>query len=305
MTNWWPEVVKEPSGKKRVLIVADVPNWAWAKKAEQLKKHITEFEIDIIYTTRDKLIPNYDLYHTFEFIQIQNIPAPWKSVTGITAHVWQTWEQKHNPGTVRGWASLANGVHANSKLLQHEMEEYLQQPIYYVPNGVDETFFTRTRPQSSKELVVGFVGKPNPRKGHAIVQKACFKAGVELRALQRNSHTALTSEEVREFYQDIHVLAVASDMDGTPNPALEAAACGCAVVANRIGNMPEFINHGVNGLEVRRNSDSLANAFRDLAEDMPRTLAMGQAARATIEADWTWKKLAQNYATMWREVLAK
>lgn len=293
--------------KKRVMLIADVPNWAWAKKSEQLKKHLGgsngEFEIAITFTTNSPPEEGYDLYHTYEVVQTTQLPVGWLKTTGITAHVWPTWNARHGANTVKGWASTAKAIHANSVLLQKEFAEHLGRPVYYVPNGVDEQFYRRQRARRSEKLVAGWVGKPNLRKGLIIVREACEKAGVELKYVERNYKTALSSEEMREFYQDIHVLVVASDMDGTPNPALEAAACECVVVSNSIGNMPEFIDYGVNGFFVEREAASIAGALRELAADVPRAIEMGRAARATVDRDWTWAKMAQNYARMWRETV--
>lgn len=296
--------------KPRIAILADVRNWAWARKSEQLRQHLgDEFEIEVafLYDRRPDPIPaRADLYHTFEVFQASRLPHGHRLpyVTGMTAHVWRTWEEQHGAGTVRGWAKDARAFHANSKLLEAEMVALLGRPIAYVPNGVDETFFRRLRPRAaSNHLVVGWVGKPNPRKGADIVAEACRRADVELRIVDRRHTNALGPEEMREFYQDLHVLAVASDMDGTPNPALEAAACGVAIVSNRIGNMPEFID-GKNGLLVERNADSMATALCELACDLQNVSRMGEAARATIGRDWTWRDLSRNYAAMWKGALS-
>ncbi len=290
----------------RIVVIADVPNWAWARKAEQLKKHVREHHVDVIYTTQDTLPWGYDLYHTFEFPQMTYLgPHGLRAVTGITAHVWRTWEGRPYPNTLQAWADAASAIHANSKMLQEEIGQRLGRQIHYVPNGVDETFFYRERPRASSKLVVGWVGKPNPRKGRWIVQEACQLAGVEFRPVERSSQSALSALEMRQFYQDIHVLAVASDMDGTPNPALEAAACECAVVSNRIGNMPEFIVDGVNGIFVERDAQSMAEALRGLAANVDRAVTMGQNARATVEQGWTWKHQSQNYVELWNAALAE
>lgn len=294
--------------RPRVSILADVRGWAWDRKSQQLQRHLgDEFEIDIayLYASRpDPLPPGSDLYNTFEVFQASRLPSGLPYVTGMTAHVWPTWEQKHGAGTVRRWSEAARAFHANSRLLEAEMAALLQRPICYCPNGVDETFFRRTRQrEQDKHLVVGWVGKPNPRKGSDIVAAACKVAGVELRTVGRTYRDALGPEAMREFYQDLHVLCVASDMDGTPNPALEAAACGVAVVSNRIGNMPEFITDGDNGVLVERNAESMARALRALSFDVKRAAQMGEAARATVERAWSWRDLSKNYADMWRGAL--
>jgi glycosyltransferase involved in cell wall biosynthesis len=134
------------------------------------------------------------------------------------------------------------------------------------------------------------------------VKRAAEIAGVELRTVERTHRDAMTPAQMRDFYQGLHVLAVASDMDGTPNPALEAAACGVAIVSNRIGNMPEFIADGVNGrLLERRAVESYVAALREI--DVPTALRMGEAARATVEREWTWKHRAPAYGRMWLDAL--
>lgn len=300
----------KPIGKPpRVLVLADVPNWAWARKAAALKAHLAgRVDVTVMCSTdpmaakviRDQ---SHDLYHTFEVCQIGSIPAGWPMTTGITAHVVVP-KGNYTVETIRDCASRSVGFHANSLLLKREMEAHLRRPVYYVPNGVDETFFRRVRPRKANRLVVGYVARPNPRKGAGIVEEACKRAGVELRAIVKTWRQALTAEQMREWYQDIHVLAVSSDMDGTPNPALEAAACECAVVTNPIGNMPEFIRSGINGIMTERTVDSLAAALSSLASrPLPEVEAMGRAARETIVREWTWKHKAIAYAEMWERCL--
>jgi glycosyltransferase involved in cell wall biosynthesis len=303
---WRPRPVGKPP---RVLVIADVPNWAWARKAAALKQHLAgRIDVTIVFSTDQGTnlavrAAAHDLYHTFEVSQVGTVPAGWPMTTGITAHVVGTWEAKQ-PGCVQQWASRAVGFHANSMMLKRELEAFLGREVYYVPNGVDETFFRRARRRSSSRLVVGYVARPNVRKGPELVEDACRRAGVELRQVVRTWKTAFTAEEMRDFYQDIHVLAVSSDMDGTPNPALEAAACECAVVSNPIGNMPEFIRDGVNGYLTERTVESLTDALSQLAaRPIEEVEAMGRAARATILDDWTWQKRAVNYAEMWERCL--
>lgn len=291
--------------KPRIVMIADVRGWAWSAKAHQVQKHLCDhFEIDIVYAAESPKLPHADLYHTFEISQVRPgydyriLPH----VTGITAHVWQTWEQRHGVGTVAAWARPALAFHANSKLLEAEMRQLLHRPIHYTPNGVDAEFFRRhTSHPKTEKIIVGHVGKPNARKGAEIIRSACAIAGVELRIIQNTWKTALSPEQMREFYQGIHVLAVASDMDGTPNPALEAAACGVAIVSNRIGNMPELIVDGVNGVFVERDAKSMADALRQMT--VPQAIEFGTAARASIEEGWTWRHQASAYSQMWLDAL--
>jgi glycosyltransferase involved in cell wall biosynthesis len=101
-------------------------------------------------------------------------------------------------------------------------------------------------------------------------------------------------------------------MDGTPNPALEAASCECAIVSNHVGNMPEFIKHGVNGLFVGTAAgapklptvDEVTVALSEIVSTpLDDVEEMGRAARRTVEAEWTWRTMAAHYETMWRACL--
>ena len=297
----------------RVLVLADVRGWAWCRKAQALQRCLAgRIDVEVAYHTDHSAGPRireraHDLYHSFEVIQVNHFPPGLPFVTGITAHVITGYENR-GAGTVKRWADRAVGVHANSAMLQREFSAHLGgRQVYYVPNGVDEGFFRRLRPRSSSSrLVVGHVARPNARKGHDVVREACARVGVELRQIDRTFRNALDQAAMREFYQDLHVLVVHSSMDGTPNPALEAAACEVAIVSNAIGNMPQFLEHGVNGLLTDHALDGLTAELANLAA-RPRDEVeeMGRAARRAIEADWTWAKRAENYADMWTECIAK
>jgi glycosyltransferase involved in cell wall biosynthesis len=108
--------------------------------------------------------------------------------------------------------------------------------------------------------------------------------------------------EMREFYQSLHGYVCASRSEGTPNPCLEAAACGLPILTTQVGNMPEFLRDAENGLFVTRNSDDIAAKLRMLRDDADLRERTGRAARAAVEA-WVWRRQAPHYAEMFEAVL--
>ena len=65
---------------------------------------------------------------------------------------------------------------------------------------------------------------------------------------------------------------------------LEGMASGCAVVASRIGAIPELIEHGKNGLLFSPGSaDELRDRLRELCKDPGMRLRLAAASRRTIE----------------------
>ena len=63
--------------------------------------------------------------------------------------------------------------------------------------------------------------------------------------------------EMVDWYNTGTIYVCASASEGTPNVALEAAACGCALVTTPVGNMPDLIRPGHNGVIVDRSVEAI------------------------------------------------
>lgn len=321
--------------KPRILVVADTPGWAWETKALAYATYLQEaFDISICYASQGTPpFRDFDLVHLFEVSQLRLVPEtgqtpwalgrPYKLVAGLTAHVWETWGEAR----METWAGMVDALHGNSRLLEAELKQF-HPLVFYTPNGVDPVRFQRTVPLPPV-VTFGHVGKPNPRKGGGLIIEAAREAGVPLKLVQRTAKVALSQAAMHEWYQGITVMVCASNMDGTPNPMLEGAATGCALLSTRIGNMPEFITDRVNGylLESRlpRRTPSgvpggggdpervfleseslwteLATRMQELAASPHWTAALGLNARKTVLAGWTWPEQVRYVKTMWESVL--
>jgi glycosyltransferase involved in cell wall biosynthesis len=110
------------------------------------------------------------------------------------------------------------------------------------------------------------------------------------------------AEEMLRFYHSIDVYVCASRSEGTPNPCLEAAACGVPVVTTRVGNMPELIRDGENGFFVERHPAQLAEKLTWLLEDRSLRREMGLSARRSSEA-WDWRIQATHYGALFASAL--
>ena len=109
-------------------------------------------------------------------------------------------------------------------------------------------------------------------------------------------------DEMLEFYRSIDIYLCASRNEGTPNPCLEAAACGVPIVTTRVGNMPELIEHGINGLFVERNVSDIANKIIQLRDNPLSRTELSQNMLASIQA-WDWRHQAGNYRNMFETML--
>ncbi len=86
----------------------------------------------------------------------------------------------------------------------------------------------------------------------------------------------------------------AGNVDGLPNVALEALATGTAVVASRVGGLPQAIEHGVTGLLVpERDVAALAAALTGLLTDPTGRRVLGDAGRAAVARAFSWATVAE------------
>ncbi len=80
------------------------------------------------------------------------------------------------------------------------------------------------------------------------------------------------------------VFAFPTEMDNSPYCVLEAMRAGVAVVATRVGALPEMVQDGTTGLLVTHDDGTLATAISTLLDDPARAEAMGASGRARFEA---------------------
>lgn len=297
------------SGKRsKILFISDVSGWAWWNKSKYLQMYLAdEFDIDVICVigpdARNGINPGrYDLYFTYgySYVMFVNGVELSKRVTGVTAH--------RPTKVIQRYMKMADHIHANSLLLLNEVKKMVNHDrVYYVPNGVDENLFRQIKPiGENKTLVAGHVGKECPQKMQSeIIKPAINEAGIEGFYNLNDYTTRIPYCEMYKQYQEMDVFIVASIEDGTPNGALEAAACGRPIISNRIGNMPEFIKDGYNGFLVDMDIKLYVEKIKYLNEHRDHLIEMGKNARKTVEEGWTWKIQSENYRNMFRKILGK
>jgi starch synthase len=84
---------------------------------------------------------------------------------------------------------------------------------------------------------------------------------------------------------------------------LEAMACGTAVVASRVGGIPEVVDDGETGLLVPPDDPAaLADGLNTLLRDPDRATWMGQRGRKRAIAEFGWPAIAAQTATLYAEL---
>jgi glycosyltransferase involved in cell wall biosynthesis len=112
-------------------------------------------------------------------------------------------------------------------------------------------------------------------------------------------------EDVTDLLRAADLFCVSSYLEGLGTSTLDAMAAGLAVVATRVGGIPEAVQDGVTGLLVEpRRPAELARAVRELALDPARRAAMGAAGR-TRARDFGYERTEERTRAVYLEALGR
>jgi alpha-maltose-1-phosphate synthase len=113
----------------------------------------------------------------------------------------------------------------------------------------------------------------------------------------------LAKPEVIQLLSHARVFACPSVYEPLGIVNLEAMACGAAVVASRVGGIPEVVADGETGLLVPPDDPgALAAALNELVDDPGRAAAMGRAGRDRAVAEFGWATIAAQTAALYHEL---
>jgi glycosyltransferase involved in cell wall biosynthesis len=306
----------------RILLIVDRPGWAIDRKAKNLQRTLAgRFDLVLRYQheVNEADLEAADIVLVFYWLELMKMEAlpeavlarhSERLVMGICSH-FELEADRRDPG-LAALRRLPRAVFVHNRLLEREYAPLLDVPVHYTPNGVDTSFF-RPRPgprlRAPGTLRVGWAGSiqnqgPAQRRLEEIIEPAVAAVpGVELSTAVREQRWR-NAEEMLEFYLDLDVYVCASRNEGTPNPCLEAAACGIPVVTTPVGNMPELIRNGENGYFFDGTVQGLVEKLVLLRDSPSLAPRLGERMRESI-AEWDWSIQAQHYARMFDEALAR
>ncbi|MDK8878851.1 glycogen synthase [Corynebacterium sp. MSK008] len=117
----------------------------------------------------------------------------------------------------------------------------------------------------------------------------------------------MPAEKVREVYSLADVFVCPSIYEPLGIVNLEAMACETAVVASRVGGIPEVVIDGETGVLVDYDANdtagfeaALAEAVNAVAGDTQRAAAMGAAGLTRAKTDFSWATIAQKTVEIYK-----
>jgi hypothetical protein len=130
-------------------------------------------------------------------------------------------------------------------------------------------------------------------KGTELGRRAAEIAGVQIRF-------------TKQFWQDLstaQIFVYASEMEGLGSAALAAMSAGVAVVASRVGGLPEAVEHEHTGLLVDNRAEEFAAAINRLRRDPDLAREMGRRGRERVEKQFTIDIMVRQTQAAYAEVL--
>ena len=212
-----------------------------------------------------------------------------------------------------------------------------QSKIAVIPSGVDITHFDPERPEVQRKvsqlkdklaiddkIIIGYAGRLYPAKGliylfsavkkirdkHSDIAILIVGDGAQRKELETISRdlkvkTIFTGwqSDLPLYYSLMDIFVLPSLFEGLPNVLLEAMAMKKAVVATKVGGIPDVASNGENGFLVPAcDVPQLAFALEKLIEDDTLRAKMGAMNRQKVEACFLWSKTAEKVEKVYREI---
>lgn len=253
--------------------------------------------------------------------------------TVVTVHGLDWRREKWGPVAatfLRGCEWTATRVPHRTIVVSRTLREYFAakgtRPVDHIPNGTVLPEPAPDGPARERGLVPGeyllFVGRLVPEKGLEVLIEAHAAAAPERtlavagaghftddyvescrRAAAPNVKFLgpVYGEELASLWQHAALVVFPSFLEGLSIALLEAMSFGRAVLASDIPENLEVLE-GVG--ESFRSGDAadLGRRLRELLAAPERLAAMGRKARARIEAEYDWERVADRTAALYRSL---
>lgn len=263
---------------------------------------------------------------------VHGLPEPFRGLKSLNMLVYVTLDRLLSTWRVGKYVAVSESV-LNALGRRHSSKD-----LVCIHNGVDleQVRFSEEKRREVRarhgighgEAVLGMVGRLSPVKAQDRLLRAAQQLRVAGRlvkvllvgdgpmreelydlacSLQLDGHVIFTGHQERaiDYMSAMDVFVLPSLHEGIPMALLEALALERAVVATRVGGVPEVIEHGVHGLLVESGDDAaLRNALQELLENPGKAATLGKAGHARVEQEFSAALMAERTVKMYYDVLS-
>jgi glycosyltransferase involved in cell wall biosynthesis len=227
--------------------------------------------------------------------------------------------------------AISEGV---EKWLVMQNPKFLKKKVQIIHYGIDVEYFKksynnlRSSWNLEGKLIIGSIGRLEPRKGHEILILAMplilkqipnailliaghdpWNYGQTLQNLikQLNLESSVQligfQSDIPSFLHAIDVFAFASKSEGFGQVVIEAMAAGKPVVASKISPLTEIIEDGVSGFLVERDPRAFANLIIYLLKNPKEAKLIGNQAIRRVQQYFTAEAMTTKTLELYQQVL--
>ena len=273
----------------------------------------------------------YDIPHVVTAHSLEPL-RPWKAEQLGGGYRISSWAERSAYEAAAAVVAVSTGMRADILTAYPALEE---SRVHVIPNGIDTELYA---PVPGRDVLARygldpdrpialFVGRITRQKGvgHLVAAAADFAPGVQLALCAGAPDTAELAAEIASAVQRLQAsregvvwiqemlprdellqLLTAADLFLCPSiyepqgiVNLEAMACETAVVASRVGGIPDVVVEGETGLlvdydaaEPKEFEADFAAAVNSVIGDPDRLRAMGLAGRERAVTEYGWDAIA-------------
>jgi starch synthase len=276
-------------------------------------------------------IPHVATVHSLEPLR------PWKAEQLGGGYALSSWAERVSLASAAAVVAVSNGMRAD---VLEAYPEIAPERIRVIRNGIDTVEYA---PDPGTDVLVKhgvdlsrpyviFVGRITRQKGVPVLLRAAAaldpsaqlvllagaadtaELGAEVSSLVAGLQESrsgviwvpemLPKPEVIQLLTHALIFVCPSVYEPLGIVNLEAMACETAVVASRVGGIPEVVEGSVTGLLVPPDDPaSLADALNMLVRDPGRAEAMGLAGRERAVREFSWDAVGAQTAELYAELV--
>ncbi len=282
----------------------------------------------------------YDIPHVVTAHSLEPM-RPWKAEQLGGGYQLSSWAERSAFEAAAAVVAVSNGMRGDILSAYPALEE---SRVHVIPNGIDTELYA---PVAGRDVLARyglrldqpialFVGRITRQKGvgHLVAAAAGFTPGVQLALCAGAPDTPELAAEIGAAVAELQAaregvvwiqemlpreellqLLTAADLFLCPSiyepqgiVNLEAMACETAVVASRVGGIPDVVIEGRTGLLVDYAADpkvfeaAFADAVNELIADPGRLRAMGLAGRERAVSQYGWDAIAARTVQLYQSL---
>jgi glycosyltransferase involved in cell wall biosynthesis len=232
--------------------------------------------------------------------------------------------------TQRAAFACAHKVVANSEASAAKLraEGVADRKVAIVPNGLDVDRFAAPLIRKIHRRVI-LVANLRPEKGHDVLVHSAADVlrrypdarfdlvgcgpehdAIRAQLAELNISEAFRllgeREDVPELLANADIFVLPSRTESMPNALLEAMAAAMPIVASSVGGIPHVIDNDRTGLlTAPGDARALASRICQLMGDAALSVRLGQAARAEVQARYSFERMISALDALYATELAK